>query len=112
MVLNQWLGDTAYGSRGYLMALRGGVREVPGSLAGLWDRKEQAYLVVEGKGVPEELKENFVVIGLDFLIMTSRTQEVKGKIDKWNCFRLGCFGTEKKKGEKTTYELDFFLPCV
>lgn len=45
------------------------------------------------------MKENVVDIGLGFLIMTLRTQEMKERANKWDYFRLICFGTEKKKAE-------------
>lgn len=60
------------------------------------------------------MKENLVDVGLGFLIMTLRTQEMKGKVDKWDYFRLICFGTEKKKKQsrRTTYELGDVLPAM
>lgn len=69
----------------------------------------------QGKGVPEDVKENLVDVGLGFLIMTLRTQEMKGKVDKWDYFRLICFGTEKKKSRVEEQPMNwetFCLPCV
>lgn len=60
------------------------------------------------------MKENVVDIGLGFLTMTLRTQEMKGRADKWDYFRLICFGTEKKgrvKEKPMNWET-FCPPCV
>lgn len=50
-------------------ALREGATEVPEELSSSMDMKEQASVMLEGRGVPEELKEMLAGISLDFLIM-------------------------------------------
>lgn len=96
MMLNQWPRATDYGGRTYLMALRGGGEGR--------SREPRRSMGQEGAGLPDGVgkrsprgrEKNLVGVGLGFLIMTLRTQEMKGKVDKCDYFRLICLGIEKK----------------